>query len=180
MFEQERDPVGPARQDSASGGFGRALWWQVFLADRVVECNCLGRFALSEPSFGAEDAAFGDSRAEVGRAFGQGGFECSGCRVAADMSQRDRGGRGDFGAGVFQLGHERVDRLLVAADADGVDDSDQGAALDCCQGGAQGLVWGGTGDDFEGDASPGGELFTAQEAGQGRDGIGGAADGQLF
>lgn len=80
---------------------------------------------------------------------------------------------------VSQFGDEGIGGLGIAPDADRADDADQGPALDGGQSGAQGFIGRRAWNDLEGDPGPG-RNSSLPKARQGRDGVGGAANGQLL
>ena len=108
--------------------------------------------------------AFGHRRADFlgldRQRMPQGGYG----RLAADVPQGHRGGRGHVAIGILQPRDQSIDRLRVAANSERIDHADQEPAVQLAGGRPQGIVGRGAGNDFQGDARPGGKLRAGKQA----------------
>ena len=122
-------PSLPAGENRAARRLEHSLPGNIGLADFVVDLRRLGRVAFGQETLGAQDAAFGDRRADADRARRPALAAAAWRRGIADAPQGHGSGRGDFGIFVLQAAGQEIDGARVAADADRIDHADEQSAL---------------------------------------------------
>ena len=178
FLDQQRHAVRPTGEDRAASGFQDLCLRQIGRPDLVVEIPGRGCKALGQMALGGEDATFGHRRADFLGLDRQRMPQRGHGRRAADVAQGHRGGRGHGGIGILQPRDQAIDRLRVAANPQRIDHADQEPAVQLAGGRPQGVVGRGVGDDFQGDAGPGGKFRAGEQRRQGRHGLAVADDRQ--
>ena len=164
LLDQQRDPVGLAGQNRAASRFEDILLGNFGLADFVVDLRRFVRLSVGQQTLGAQDAAFGNRRTDLGGRAGQRSAQRLGRRRHLPMRPRATAAAdGDLGILVLQMRGQGIDGGIIAANADRVDRADQQLPLSESIALRKRFVGFRTGNRFQRDPRPRGQLLVGQQ-----------------